>query len=93
VGRWCLVPWCRSAAGGGADLAHGHSEAVAVCLRDLQSCAQGVAANPEGEGECAEGEDEAGHEWVAVDVVSIEAGEGGGGVPLCHLSERLHHPG
>jgi hypothetical protein len=26
-------------------------------------------------------------------VVSIEAGEGGGGVPLCHFSERLHHPG
>lgn len=55
-------------------LAHRHSEAVAVCLGDLQSCAQGVAANPEGEGESAEREDEAGHgSSRLVDAVSLQA--------------------
>jgi len=61
-----------------------------VCFGDLQSCAQGVAANPEGQGESREGEDEAGHWLSVVDVCSIEAGGGGGGAP-CATSQIGHH--
>lgn len=76
-----------SAAGRLADLTHGHGEAVAVGLGDLQTRAQGVAANVEAEGEGRQGEDEALHWSFAVDALSIEAG--GVGVPplLCHLSD------
>ena len=71
-----------SAAGRLADLTHGHGEAVAVGLGDLQTRAQGVAANVEAEGEGRQGEDEALHWSFAVDALSIEAG-GWGCPPYC----------
>ena len=51
----------RSAALGLGHFAHRHSEAVGVCLGDLQTSGQGVATNPEGDAEHGQGEDEAGH--------------------------------
>jgi len=76
----CVVYRVRgSAAVSLGHFAHRHSEAVAVCLGDLQTSGQGVATNPEGEGESAEGEDQAGHGSFRFDALSI--GGGGGGVP------------
>jgi len=57
--------------------AHFHGEAVSVPLGDLQTSRQSVAADPQGQGESEQGEDEALHGLGRlVDVFSIEAGEG-----------------
>jgi len=59
--------------------AHFHGEAVGVPLGDLQTSRQSVAADPQGQGESGQGEDEAGHGLSRlVDVFSIEAGRGWG---------------
>jgi len=52
-------------------LAHCHSETVGVCFGDLQSCAQGVASDPEGNDSEGQGED-CSHRLIA-DVVSLQA--------------------
>jgi len=62
----------RSAALGLGHFAHRHSEAVGVCLGDLQTSGQGVAANPEGDAEHGQGEDEAGHGSFRFDAVSLQ---------------------
>ena len=61
-----------SAALGLRHLAHRHSEAVGVCLGDLQTSGQGVATNPEAEGERTEGEDQAGHGSFRFDGINLQ---------------------
>ena len=76
---WLVYRVRRSAALGLGHFAHRHSEAVGMCFGDLQTSGQGVATNPEGEGESAEGEDQAGHGSFRFDALSI--GGRGWGVP------------
>lgn len=41
-----------------------------MCLGDLQTCAQSIATNPEGDGGQGQGEDQAGH-GVSFDLESV----------------------
>ncbi len=76
-----------SAALGLGHFAHRHSEAVGVCLGDLQTSREGVATNPEGQGEGTEGEDQAGHgSSRLVDAVILQ------GHGLVALQECAVHP-
>ena len=70
-----------------------------MCLGNLETCAQGVASDPEGNSGEGQGEDEAGHGSFRFDAVSLQ-GHGlvvlqqGAVCPLSHRGarhEQAHH--